>query len=163
MPVLEIHEALKLPTCRDWPADRLCETFRERAGMTFEDLLTSGIAPTDLLWLLMREPWLNDEQLEDLASEFVSMILSLSVDLDALDLAQEAAGGNVSEAHVRHPEDDDVWVFWANATPGMMAAHYAALWSALAVAKWSGREAGEKIRARQLEMTVQQIREVHDG
>jgi hypothetical protein len=162
VPVLTLERALEMPTCADWPAEKVRGVYGDRQELTIEDLQGSPVASTDLLWVFLREPWLDDLRLSWLAQEFVSMVLPMAPELYALDLAREAAEGRVTQEHIRHP-GADTEKFWETSTPAMLSAHYAALWSVVAVARAKGSESGERVRERQVDLVVRRIKEIHHG
>lgn len=162
MKAISVEQVLGSTPCEEYTPEVILSLAADRKTVTLDEILELNLPIPDLLWLLLREPFLSEEQLYELAHEFYLSVEDLGN--SAVKQTLLASKGDFNEDHFI-VYDENVQNRFNTMSEGTKRAMYAATWATKAKLKFH-RTAGfaqdlvkENFRLSQLDLVIKRIKE----
>jgi len=123
MKTISVKQVLESTPCEEYTPEVILNLAAGRKTVTLDEILELNLPIPDLLWVLLREPFLSEEQLYDLAHEFYLSVEDLGNSAARQTLL--ASKGDFNEDHFAG-FDDNVRNRFNTMSEGTRRAMYAA-------------------------------------
>lgn len=160
---ISVELVLASTPCEEYTSDIILDLAAGRKEVTLDEVLALNLPIPDLLWLLLRQPWLSEKELFELANDFYLSVKDQGN--SAVNQTLLASRGEFNKDHFL-VYDANVLDRFSAMSEGTKRAMYAATWatkaalkSVRAVTGFAYDQVKEQFRLSQLNLVINKIKE----